>query len=79
MTETELDAAILDALRATPDGCGWWADIRAQLPDDRFWPRIFSLVRLVESGQVHTTRIGGRDYLCLPVELPAPRRGRTAA
>ena len=79
MSEAELDTAILDALRATPDGCGWWADVRSQLPDERFWPRIFSLVRLVERGQVLATKIGGRDYLCLPVELPAPRRRRTAA
>lgn len=81
MTETEFDAAILDALRATPDGCAWWAEIRAQLPDERFWPRIFSLVRLVERGQVQTTRIGGRDMVCLAVELPPrrSRRRRTAA
>ncbi len=81
MTETEFDAAILDALRATPDGCGWWADIRSQLPDARFWPRVCSLVRLVECGRVQMTRIGGRDMVCLAVELPPrrSRRGRAAA
>ncbi|KUI11445.1 hypothetical protein AU192_01285 [Mycobacterium lehmannii] len=75
MTDAELDAAILDALRATPDGCGWWADIRSQLPDERFWPPITSLVRLIERGQVDTVKISGRDYVCLAIELP-PRRPR---
>lgn len=78
MTEAEFDAAVLDALRATPDGCGWWADIRSQLPDERFWPRVCSLVRLVESGRVHTTKVGGRNMVCLAIELPPRRRGRAA-
>lgn len=69
MTADELDAAILDALRVTPDGCAWWADIRSQLPAPTFWPPIKSLVRLVEGGQVHATKIGGRDFICLAFTL----------
>ncbi|UXA10759.1 hypothetical protein KXD97_22120 [Mycobacterium sp. SMC-8] len=68
-TADELDTAILDALHATPDGCAWWAEIRSQLPASTFWPPIKSLVRLVERGQVHTTKIGGRDFICLAITL----------
>lgn len=69
MTADELDAAILAVLRATPEGCGWWAEIRSRLPASTFWQPIKSLVRLVEHGQVHTTRIGGRDFVCLAITL----------
>ncbi|MGV0645067.1 hypothetical protein ABQE44_16890 [Mycolicibacterium sp. XJ2546] len=75
VTPEQLDQAILAALHSTPDGCGWWRDLRKQLPESTFWPPVMSLVRLVEAGQVHATKIGGRDFVCLAIE---PQRRGTA-
>lgn len=87
MTPDELDAAILAALRSADGELLPWAELRDRLPDQRFWPRVEALVRLVERGQVEVYKDGqGRNYCMLSIRLPArrprPRSGpapRTAA
>ncbi|WP_349268963.1 hypothetical protein MPNTM1_04184 [Mycolicibacterium parafortuitum] len=68
-TADELDAALVAALRASPGECGWWSDLREQLPESTYWERVESLTRLVDSGRVQHTKIDGRNMICLAIRI----------
>ncbi|MGU3501889.1 hypothetical protein [Mycobacterium sp. C31M] len=80
-TADELDAAILELLRQSPGQSAWWPDIRDRLPPATFWAKAQSLTRLVDTGQVHTVKVGGRDLITLGIVVPVrrPRSSRWGA
>lgn len=80
VTADQLDAAILDILRSTEGETLPWRHLRKRLPEREFWPRLWSLTRLVERGQVEVWKDDrGRNYVCLSIPTPTrTTRGRAA-
>lgn len=67
--DAAMDAAILAALTESGGRVMPWADVRDQLPPSNYWHRVQSLVRLQQSGQVDVVKVGGCNFVALPMTI----------
>lgn len=72
-SDSEIDDALLAALRQAPGGLMPWAELRELLPESAYWVRVASLCRVQAAGLVDVEKIDGKNFVSVAL-TPAVRR-----